>query len=142
MNGVRLSGVKHMNSRLEKVINHPLHKQLGISCIESREGCGHFSIRVSESSLNPAGALHGGVIYLLCDVCAYAGLLSLIDEQTEAVTHDIQVSVMRSAKLGDKVHFDSNVVRLGKRICFIEIVATIGNNVIATAKVTKSMISA
>lgn len=128
-----------MNTRLKKVINHPLHRRLGITDIESEGGVGRFSIEVNEDSLNPGGMFHGGVLYLLCDVCAYAGMLSRMDELTEAVTHDIQVSVMRPAKLGDRIEFKSRVVRQGKRLCFIEVEATVDGDILGTAKVTKSM---
>ncbi len=131
-----------MDPRLEKVINHPLHQQLGVTHITSEAGVGRFSIDVNQHATNPAGVLHGGVVYLLSDVCAYAGLLSLLDDTTEAVTHDIQVSVMRPASLGQTVEFESRVVRLGKRLCFIEVVARVEEKVLATAKVTKSVLSA
>lgn len=131
-----------MSDRLEKVIRHPLHQHLGIRTIESEGGVGAFSIQVNEHTLNPGGMFHGGVLYLLCDVCAYAGLLSLMDDQTEAVTHDIQVSVMRPAKFGDRIDFRSRVIRRGRRLCFIEVEATVGGDVLGTAKVTKSMLGA
>ena len=129
-----------MNQRVQKVVEHPLHQYLGIRSIGSEDGVGTLSINISKNVLNPAGAFHGGVIYILCDVCAYAGLLSRLDEKTEAVTHDIQVSVMSSAKLGDVVEFKSKVVRLGRRLCFIEVTAKVKDKIIATAKVTKSII--
>ena len=51
-----------MNPRLQQVIDHPLHRHLGIEAIESDRGAGRFSIRVDENTLNPAGVLHGGVL--------------------------------------------------------------------------------
>ncbi|MBU1195610.1 MAG: PaaI family thioesterase [Proteobacteria bacterium] len=129
-----------MNQRIQKVINHPLHQYLGVRSINTKEGAGTFSIEVSRNVLNPAGAFHGGVIYFLCDVCAYAGLLSLLDDKTEAVTHDIQVSVMSSAKLKDIVEFNSKIIRLGRRLCFIEVTAMVKDKIIATAKITKSIL--
>ena len=48
--------------------------------------------------------------------CVFVGLWLLyvtIDDNADA--HDIQVSVMRSAKLGDVVRFESKIVRLGRR---------------------------
>lgn len=129
-----------MDPRLNKVIHHPLHQHLGITDITSEAGAGRFEIEVNDRIINPAGVLHGGVVYLLSDVCAYAGLLSLIDENTEAVTHDIQVSVMAPARLGQTVVFESRVVKLGKRLCFIEVVANVEGKTLATAKVTKSVL--
>lgn len=99
-----------------------------------------MSVTIGENALNPGGRLHGGVIYLLCDVCAYGGLASLMDDETDAVTHDIQVSVMRSVKPGETVDFRSNVLKMGKRVCFIEVRATVGESLVAAATVTKSFL--
>jgi uncharacterized protein (TIGR00369 family) len=130
-----------MDIRLKKNINHPLHKDLGVESISSNDGVGIISIKLNEYVMNPDGLFHGGVIYLLCDVCAYSGLVSILDSNLTAVTHDIQVSIMKSAKVGDRAEFKSRVVRLGRRLCFLEVVVTVGDVVIATAKITKSIIS-
>ena len=128
-----------MNDRLNTIAALPLHKFLGVTALNSDAGRGALSITITENLINPAGIFHGGVIYVLCDVCAYAGLLSLLDENTEAVTHDIQISVMRSAKLADVVDFQSEVVKLGKRICFIDVKVTVCGEIVASARVTKTI---
>ncbi len=129
-----------MNQRLEKVINLPLHQQLGVKQISSSEGIGELPITVNESAVNPNGFLHGGIVYLLADVCAYAGLLSMLDPKQDAVTHDIHVSVIRPATLGDSLLFQSKVIRLGKRIAFLEVQVLKDNSIIASARVTKSIV--
>ena len=130
-----------MNERLTKVINHPLHRHLGVTDIKSASGRGEIVLTITENTANPGGYFHGGVIYLLCDVCAYGGLLSLLDKYTEAVTHDIQVSVMQAMRIGDRVEFRSEVVRLGARICFIDVKVTSSDKIIATARITKSLLT-
>ncbi len=129
-----------MNPRLKKVIDHPLHQSLGITSIDAENGNGRFTITIGDSALNPFGALHGGVVYLLCDVCAYAGLLSVMESHTQAVTHDIHVSIMKSAKLGDRVEFASQLIKRGKHLCFISVRASVSGRVIASANITKSLI--
>ncbi len=129
-----------MDERLRKVQNLPLHRYLGIGEITSGEGRASFSVIAGEAILNPAGMLHGGVVYLLCDVCAYAGLLSILDARSEAVTHDLHVSVMRAVGLGEKVTFQSAIVKMGKTLCFIDVTASVAGKPIAAARVTKSLI--
>jgi acyl-coenzyme A thioesterase PaaI-like protein len=51
------------------------------------------------------------------------------------------VSVMRPAKLGDFVYFNSEVVKLGKSLCFIDVKVTLRNQIIASARITKSILS-
>ena len=130
-----------MNTRIKNALEIPFHQFMGIASVTSQFGIGEISVEVTENILNPVGKLHGGALYALCDVCAYAGLASLMDEQTEAVTGDIHVSVMRAAALGDIIHFKSEIMKLGKRLCFIDVRVTCNGNLIAAAKVTKSMLS-
>ncbi len=129
-----------MNNRINQVIRHPLHRHLGIADACSEDGKGRFTFTVGDATVNPAGALHGGVVYLLCDVCAYLGLLSVLPDAQEAVTHDIHVSVMRSASRGDVVKMQSSIIKKGKSLCFINVEATVSGQLIATARITKSLV--
>ncbi|MFO7570317.1 MAG: PaaI family thioesterase [Smithellaceae bacterium] len=129
-----------MKERLLQVVNHPLHCHLGVTEARSEDGGGSFTFTVGDATVNPADALHGGVVYLLCDVCAYLGLLSVLDDDMEAVTHDIHVSVLRAAGRGDVVRMASRILKKGKSLCFIDVSATVAGQLIATARITKSLI--
>jgi len=130
------------HERLERVRTLQLHQRLGMTEINSQDGCGDLRFTVNQEQLNPVGMLHGGVLYTLCDVCAYAGLLSVLDDQHEAVTHDLHISVMGAMSSGAMGRIRSRVVRLGKRLAFIDAEVTSDDRVIATARVTKSLVSA
>lgn len=130
-----------MNERLKAAIAIPFHQFLGVTAITSQSGSGEMDVKVTKNIINPSGKFHGGALYALCDVCAYAGLASLMDDRTEAVTNDIHVSVMRAATLDDVVHFKSEILKRGKRLCFIDVKVTLDGQLIASAKVTKSMLS-
>lgn len=129
-----------MDQRIATIIAHPLHQFLGVTTIESEGGKGKLSVTINENTANPAGVFHGGAIYALCDVCGYCGLVSLIDDKTTAVTHDIQVSVMRAAPKGAVADFSSEVVKLGKKVCFIDVKVTVAGKIIASARITKTMV--
>jgi len=129
-----------MNPRLQNVLSHPLHQFLGVADIHSTDGQGEIRITVTDELVNPAGVFHGGVVYVLSDVCAYAGLLSLLNDNEEAVTHDLHVSILRPAKRGDEVVFRSEVVKRGRQLCFIDVTASVNDKIIATIRVTKSVI--
>ena len=129
-----------MNDRILQVINHPLHRYLGVADVRSEDGAGSFSFTVGDATVNPADALHGGVVYLLCDVCAYLGLLSVLADDMEAVTHDLHVSVLRAAGRGDVVRMASRILKKGKSLCFIDVSAMVSGRLIASARITKSLI--
>ena len=126
--------------RLQKVIDLELHRFLGSTGLVSNNGRGGLSFVVGNHTANPAGVLHGGVVYLLCDVCAYAGLLSILPDDREAVTHDIHVSVLRAVNLGDTVQMTSRILKQGRILCFFDVQAVVADELIATARVTKSLI--
>lgn len=127
--------------RLNTIIHHPLHVYLGVTDIVSEEGRGALDIVARGPLINAAGVLHGGVVYTLCDVCAYAGLLSRLPDGKEAVTHDIQVSVMRAVREGEVVRFSSTLLKMGKSLCFLETTASVNGKLVAKATVTKSLIA-
>lgn len=130
-----------MHDRLKQLVALPFHQYLGVTSVESQSGRGELSLKVSENIVNSAGMFHGGAIYALCDICAYGALFSLLDDTSQAVTHDIHVSVMRSARLGDFVCFNSEVVKIGKSLAFIDVKVTLEGQMIASARVTKSILS-
>jgi uncharacterized protein (TIGR00369 family) len=129
-----------MNDKLNRLKQLPLHQFLGLHEINADNGKAELTIEVNNSMVNMVNVMHGGIIYTLCDVCAYAALSSILDDKTEAVTHNIHVSVMRSAKLGDKVTFIGRVTKQGRRVCFMDVNVLVSNKIIASATVTKSII--
>ncbi len=118
----------------------PLHRYLGIGCIKATDGRAHFEIQVGEHSANPNGALHGGVVCTLCDVACYAALQNDLADDEDAVTHDIHVSVMRAARTGDTVRFEATVIKRGRSLAFVEAQAYCGDKLMASARVTKSIL--
>lgn len=129
-----------MNERVQSSLELPLHRFLGVTAIESAAGRGEIILKVTENVVNSSGMFHGGVLYTLCDVCAWGAVMSLLDDDTVPVTHDLHVSVMRPAKLGDTVRFSAEVVKRGRSVCFMEVKATVEGRLIATASVTKSLV--
>jgi len=129
-----------MPDRISPIKNHPLHIHLGVQDIISEGGNGTLTAIVNVNTLNPSGYYHGGIMYTLCDCCAYSGVLSVLKPNEEAVTHDIHISVLRPGKLNDKVLYQSKLVKRGRTLCFIDVEASIDGKLIATARVTKSIV--
>lgn len=128
------------NTRLTKVINHPYHQYLGLTDFTTENGLGRLRLVVTEKLINPAGALHGGVVYAVLDVVAYTALCSQLADDQEAATHDIHVSVMRPTMLGDVLEFTAKVEKLGWRLAFLTATAEVGGKTVATARITKSIL--
>ena len=131
-----------LEERLDAIRNHPLHRQLGLHQLEATAGRAELSARIAgKSTLNPAGVMHGGVLYVLSDVAAYAATLSMLDPSEEAVTHDLHISVLRGSSSGAEIALSAQVLRRGRKLVFIQVQAHADDHLLATATVTKSVIA-
>jgi len=99
----------------------------------------HLAFEVGPDMLTPAPALHAGYLYAASDLASYVALLSLLTHDESAVTHDLHVSVMSSARAGDRVDIRAEVVRRGRTLAFMDVRASCGDRLLSTARVTKSM---
>lgn len=122
------------------VTNHPLHRAMGVERIAAAEGQASTEILVGPDLVNPAGMFHGGVVYTVCDMVCFAALLSRLQPGETAATHDIHVSVMKAARLGERVLFTGRVLKHGRTLAFMEAEAHCGDTLLARATVTKSIL--
>lgn len=127
--------------RIAKLVETlPLHKFLGVKLVGFRPYSGEIRFKAGRSAVNVAGVLHGGVLYALLDAAAYQGLIPLLNEGENAVTHDIHVSVLRPVMLGDTVEMKGRILKRGRTTIFAESEAWVRGERVAVARVTKSVI--
>jgi uncharacterized protein (TIGR00369 family) len=125
---------------LAAVESHPLHRYIGVETLHAEQGHSSFEIIVGSNTVNTYGAFHGGVVYTLCDMACYVALMSELGEGEDAVTHDIHVSLLRATKIGDRIRFQGKVIKRGRNLGFMEAEAYLGEQLIARAAVTKSIL--
>ena len=113
---------------------------MGVEKVDAEEGKAVVEIEVKEHILNPSGVFHGGVIYTLCDLTAFCALISLLKEGEIGATNHISIQVMRAATLGAIVKFEAKIIKLGKRLAFLECEAFSNGKLIAKATVTKTLL--
>lgn len=116
-----------------------VHQFLGLKVENIGEGEALVSVPVDKHTLNTAGTLHGGVIYLVSDVAALAALGPSLSGEEFALTIDIQCSVYRATTCGP-VFFRGRVASRSRRLAFMNVDVTDGNgNLVAEARVTKAI---
>lgn len=119
----------------------PYHRYLGLDIQHAEAGRSRVVLQVHAQNQNMLNVLHGGVICSVLDVAAYAALISVLAPDQAGVTHDIHVSMLRPATSGTTVVFEGEVVRSGKSLAFVDARATIDGQLIASARITKSLIA-
>jgi uncharacterized protein (TIGR00369 family) len=127
---------------LAALMQFGLHRDMGVKFHMAHEGRAHISFVVTPAMLTMAPALHAGYLYTACDLASYAALTSLLRPDEGAVTHDLHVSVMRSAMGGETVDIHAQVVKHGRTLAFLDARAMTGERLLATARITKSLTQA
>ncbi|MFM2418945.1 MAG: hypothetical protein RL385_3668 [Pseudomonadota bacterium] len=128
--------------QLDVVETVPYHRWLGIASIVAEAGQASFNLPVAEHCANTFGVLHGGIIASCCDIVAYCALVSALPHDTLAVTHGFNLSIMRPTSVGVRLRFEGRVIRKGRNVAFLDAKVLDGENIVATAQVTKSLMKA
>ena len=118
----------------------PLHAQFGLKLVDAADGRCHARCTVGPAHLNFGGVVHGGVMYLLLDVVAYCAAVTRLPAGMNATTHDIHVSMLRPTPAGAELEFRSQVRKQGRTLVFIDVEAMVGEKLVASARVTKSLV--
>jgi uncharacterized protein (TIGR00369 family) len=118
----------------------PLHAQFGFEVVQAVDGACHAQCVIGPAHLNYGGVVHGGVLYLLLDVAAYCAAMTVVPAGFNATTHDLHVSVMRPTPGGVTLDLHGTVRKLGRTLVFIDAQASVAGKLMATARVTKSLV--
>lgn len=127
--------------RIRAILDVPLNRHLGL-VFDGHVGevaHAHFDADAVHAAF---GAIHAGALYALLDAVCMLALLPALDAGQHAVTHDLQVSVMRPVRPGTRCHLEGRVVRKGRTLAFIDGIARVDGQPVASARVTKSLTGA
>lgn len=127
--------------RVRTVLEIPLHRFLNIALADPQRPEAGVLLPVEDPALNNVGVLHGGVVSALLDVASYLALLPLLADGEHAVTHDMTVSLIRPVRRGATLQLVGTVVRKGRSVVFLRAEARVAGEVVATAQVTKTLVS-
>lgn len=127
--------------RALRALDTPLLRLIAARPLESARPELGIAFDVTVDTENAVGALHGGVISTVLDVVAYMALAPDLDQDEEAITHALFISYQRGATAGDQLAARGRVVRRTRRIAFVASELTRNGDLLATAQVTKSIVS-
>lgn len=127
--------------QLARLADLPLHRFLGLQIGEVGEGHAELRMPPSPNTINAGGVVHGGVLYALLDAVCYVALWSGMRPDQNAVTHDLHVSVLRPAPTTAEVIFRGTIRQHGRGLVFADSEAWSEGKLVATARVTKSLVS-
>uniref|UniRef100_A0A0N5C1X6 Acyl-coenzyme A thioesterase 13 n=1 Tax=Strongyloides papillosus TaxID=174720 RepID=A0A0N5C1X6_STREA len=130
---------------IQSFLQLPSHKANFMKCItQSRvicadEGKVKVEMEVTDDMTNPVGTLHGGCSATLID-CITTFACIATPQQKAGVSVDMTINYLSSAKVGDTIVLEGNVLKLGKNLAFTQgnIYLKKDNNLIVTGLHTKA----
>lgn len=137
-----LAGITpELSERQRAVLDLPLNRHLGIVFDGIVNGTAHAHFYATPAVATFGGQAHGGALISLCEVTGFLALLPLLDDKHHAVTHDLHMSLMRAVPAGARCDLSGSVARLGRSLAFIEVRAEVEGKLVASARITKSIIA-
>jgi len=102
----------------------PLLGQLGIAFESYGEGWATATWTPTELACNPLGTVHGGVYGVMHDAAMNFATSSSLSSGDRNATLDIGYATMRAAAAGDVLSVRGEVIRITKRIAYVESTVT------------------
>jgi len=126
--------------QVQALVAVPLNQHLGLVFDHhDAQGVAHAHFD-PHPGLLAYGRLHGGALYALLDAMGLLALQPRLRPGQHAVTHDLHVSMLRAAPPGTRVQLRAEAVKVGRTLAFIDARAEAGGQVLATARITKSLV--
>ncbi|MDX1804339.1 MAG: PaaI family thioesterase [Alcanivorax sp.] len=137
--------MSHFDQVVAEVLAQPFHRACELALLEAGDGRSEIGFAVNEFTRNPAGVLHGGILYALLDVGCFLAVMTRLNDDQHAVTVETHTSVLRAAQAGEQVVIRAAADRLGRTLAAMRAeafaVTPAGEErLIATGSVTKAVL--
>jgi uncharacterized protein (TIGR00369 family) len=98
----------------------PMAAPIGAELMSVGEGEAVFRCTPDESTYNPLGIVHGGLLCTLLDTAAGCAVHSLLPAGAGFSSIELKVSFLAPLQAGDPIEVRGGVLRIGGRVAFAE----------------------
>jgi uncharacterized protein (TIGR00369 family) len=119
--GVTLAGQEFLQAILDgRPPPPPMAALIGAELVSVGEGEAVFHCTPDESTYNPMGIVHGGLLCTLLDTAAGCAVHSLLPAGAAFSSIELKVSFVAPLRAGDRIEVRGSVLRIGGRVAFAE----------------------
>lgn len=111
----------------------PLGAFLGLGLSSDGAGSCTATATVTETFLNPHGAVHGGVLFILVDTAMGGATMSLLPSGQRCASIDVAIRYLRPVTSG-VIKANATVLRPGRAVVQLEAKVTVADELVATAQ--------
>ncbi len=120
-----------------------LHQSMGIEAVEAGEAGevdAGLTFEVTPELTNNSRMLHGGLVATALDVAAAYAIFPTLAGHEVVLTSSLSISYLRPAPLGSRLVARAVVLRRGRDTAFLRSEVWLGERLVATAQVVKSIV--
>jgi uncharacterized protein (TIGR00369 family) len=119
---VQLSGLDYLTAVIAGDLPHPpMAELMNITFVAAETGAVTFTCEPDESTYNPMGVVHGGLVCTLLDSVTACALHTTLAPGQGITSIEIKVNFMRPVRLTTGLlTATGRVVKAGSRVCFCE----------------------
>ncbi len=125
--------------RARRALQVPLLQFLHAQPLDPDDLTRGIGLTLSPAALNAVGAVHAGALATVLEVTAYLALVGQLAAKEEAVTHAFFASYVAPVPADAILESTGTVIRRGSSVAFVTAELRAGEQVLATATVTKSI---
>jgi uncharacterized protein (TIGR00369 family) len=98
----------------------PMAALVGAELLEVGDGEAVFACTPDESTYNPIGIVHGGLLSTLLDTAAECAVHTLLPAGAAFSSIELKVSFLAPLRADDRIEVRGRVLRVGRRVAFAE----------------------
>jgi uncharacterized protein (TIGR00369 family) len=119
--GAQLSGLEHLRALIRgELPPPPIATVLGFTLVSAEPGDVQFSCTPDESSYNPIGLVHGGLVCTLLDSVAGCAVQTTLPVGVGYTSIEIKLNYLRPVHAGGRLLAHGWVSKPGRRVAFAE----------------------
>lgn len=127
--------------RARLAVGLPLPAALGVALLDDADPAAGAVLAVSGLVDGGAGAAHAGALAVLLEAAGYLAVAPSLRADEHAVTHSSATTLVRAAGVGETVIARGALDRRTRRLAFVTVTATVGEDVVARAALVKSVVA-
>lgn len=132
---------RRQDHRLEVLMSTPLHGYMRLREVDPTDPSRGLELTVEPKVANNSRMMHGGMVATALDVAAAYAIFPLLGDDEVVLTNSLSISYLRPAPLGSAVWARAQVLRRGRATAFLRSEVGIGDKLVATAQVVKSIVT-
>lgn len=128
-------------ARAEAALAVALPDALGVELLDPADPLAGVAFDVAGIAVTPAATLHASALAAALELAGYLAVLPTLTVAEHAVTHQISTQYMRAARVGERVRVRGTLLRRGRALAFVTVVAEGAGGVVAHSQITKSVVA-